>query len=138
MDFLEIHHIELFSQSQNDNDTNLITLCGVCHAFAPNTKEDFEKFIQLKENPLDNVKTFMSQNKYDEAWDILETAKEIEKERTREGIAAKKDKVAQGLDVWKGRGPDTKKRKTDGYKAEQERRRLLNAGQRKRTKEQAT
>ena len=47
------------------------------------------------------------------------------KERINAGIAAKKAKVAQGLDTWNYRGPDKKKRKTDGYKKEQERRRQL-------------
>lgn len=47
------------------------------------------------------------------------------KERINAGIAAKKAKVAQGLDTWNYRGKDKKKRKTDGYKAEQERRRQL-------------
>ena len=45
--------------------------------------------------------------------------------RTKEGIAAKKAKIAAGLDEWKGRGKDRQKRKTDGYKKEQERRRQL-------------
>lgn len=37
------------------------------------------------------------------------------KERINAGIRAKKDKVSRGEDTWKGRGPDKKQRKTEGY-----------------------
>lgn len=47
------------------------------------------------------------------------------RERTRAGIAAKKARVAQGLEPWKGRGPDKKKRSKEGYIKEQARRREL-------------
>lgn len=47
------------------------------------------------------------------------------RKRTKDGIAAKKAKIAEGLDIWNGRGPDKKKRNTEGYKKEQERRRQL-------------
>ena len=47
------------------------------------------------------------------------------KVRINDGIKAKKERVLKGLDVWNTRGPDKKKRKTDGYVREQERRRLL-------------
>jgi DNA invertase Pin-like site-specific DNA recombinase len=49
------------------------------------------------------------------------------KDRTNAGIAAKKARISQGLDVWKPRGRDKKKRNTDGYRKEQERRRALKA-----------
>ena len=49
------------------------------------------------------------------------------KQRVIDGIAAKKAKVAAGLEEWKGRGPDKKKRNTDGYVKEQARRRALKA-----------
>lgn len=47
------------------------------------------------------------------------------RKRTKDGIAAKKAKVAAGLDTWKSRGPDKKKRSTAGYIREQARRRGL-------------
>lgn len=47
------------------------------------------------------------------------------KKRSLEGIKALQEKVAKGEAVWKGRGKDTKKRNTSGYKMEQERRRSL-------------
>lgn len=125
IEYLEIHHIEPFFISQNDNIENLITLCGSCHHFAPNTKEEFEEFIKVKENLLEKAKDLVNQNKLKEAWDILKVAKENEKERIKAGLVAKKAKVDQGLDTLNYRGPDKKKRKTDGYKAEQERRRQL-------------
>ena len=50
------------------------------------------------------------------------------KERSMAGIKAKKALVAQGLDVWNPRGPDKKKRSSEGYKKEQERRRVLKVG----------
>ena len=47
------------------------------------------------------------------------------KVRINDGIRAKKERVSKGLEVWNTRGPDKKKRKTDGYVKEQERRRQL-------------
>lgn len=44
--------------------------------------------------------------------------------RSREGIKALQEKVARGEARWKGRGPDKKKRNTDGYVKEQARRRV--------------
>ena len=49
------------------------------------------------------------------------------KKRSYEGIKAKQVKVAKGEDTWRSRGSDKQKRKTDGYKKEQERRRALKA-----------
>lgn len=47
------------------------------------------------------------------------------RQRTKAGIAAKKAKIAQGLDVWKPRGQDKEKRSSEGYVKEQARRRAL-------------
>gem|GEM_PF-2012048 len=47
------------------------------------------------------------------------------RERTKAGIAAKQAKVAQGLEKWRGRGPDKQKRQSEGYLKEQARRRAL-------------
>ena len=47
------------------------------------------------------------------------------RKRSREGVKALQEKVSKGEAVWIGRGPDKKKRNTDGYKREQERRRAL-------------
>jgi DNA invertase Pin-like site-specific DNA recombinase len=49
------------------------------------------------------------------------------KRRSREGIKAKQERIAKGLDVWNPRGPDKKKRSTEGYQREQARRRALKA-----------
>lgn len=125
IDYLEIHHIIPFSVSQSDFPENLVVLCGCCHSFAPNTAEKFQEFIKIKENLLEKAKTLVNQNKLEEAWEILKIVKSNEKERVVNGVSAKKTKVAAGLDEWKGRGKDRQKRKTDGYKKEQERRRQL-------------
>ena len=43
---LEVHHIiPLYSQGK-DELFNLITLCNNCHHFAPDTKEEFNKYIK--------------------------------------------------------------------------------------------
>ena len=49
------------------------------------------------------------------------------KKRSIEGIRALQEKVAKGESIWKGRGIDKQKRKTDGYIKKQARRRALKA-----------
>lgn len=51
------------------------------------------------------------------------------KRRSMEGIRALQDKVKKGEAIWKGRGPDKKKRNSDGYIKEQARRRALKQAQ---------
>jgi len=43
---LEVHHISPLVFEGKDNKNNLITLCKDCHHFAPNSKEEFEKYIK--------------------------------------------------------------------------------------------
>jgi hypothetical protein len=121
IDHLVVHHIEPYFISQNDDPENLVTLCEICHLFVPNTKEEFEEFIKVKENLLEKAKALVSQNKLNEAWDILKIVKNNEKERSIKGLLIKNERVAAGLDTWKMRGPDKKKRNSEGYIREQAR-----------------
>ena len=43
---LEAHHINLLVLEGKDEVENLITLCKDCHHFAPNSKKEFEKYMQ--------------------------------------------------------------------------------------------
>jgi 5-methylcytosine-specific restriction endonuclease McrA len=43
---LEVHHINLLVKDGKDEFENLITLCKDCHHFAPNSKEEFDKYMQ--------------------------------------------------------------------------------------------
>lgn len=42
---LEVHHIHLLAFGGIDEKDNLITLCSVCHKYAPNNKEEFEGYM---------------------------------------------------------------------------------------------
>jgi 5-methylcytosine-specific restriction endonuclease McrA len=43
---LEAHHIIPLFVEGNDDLNNLITLCSDCHHFAPDNKEEFDKYMQ--------------------------------------------------------------------------------------------
>jgi 5-methylcytosine-specific restriction endonuclease McrA len=43
---LEAHHISPLYLEKNDTLDNLITLCYDCHKYAPDKKEDFDKYIE--------------------------------------------------------------------------------------------
>jgi hypothetical protein len=47
---LEIHHIKLKSFEGKDKIENLITLCSICHKYAPDNEIEFKKYIQKKIN----------------------------------------------------------------------------------------
>ena len=43
---LEAHHINPLYTKGADELDNIITLCSDCHHFAPDNKEEFDKYIQ--------------------------------------------------------------------------------------------
>lgn len=45
---LEIHHIKMRIDNGGDNSDNLITLCSICHYFAPDEEKEFEKYLSEK------------------------------------------------------------------------------------------
>jgi hypothetical protein len=45
---LEVHHIKMRIDGGNDETNNLITLCSICHYFAPDDEKDFEKYLSEK------------------------------------------------------------------------------------------
>ncbi len=45
---LEIHHIKMKVDEGEDKVDNLVTLCFICHYFAPNSEEDFKIFLEEK------------------------------------------------------------------------------------------
>ena len=47
---LEIHHIKMKVDHSNDELVNLITLCSICHYFAPDDEKEFEKYLDEKIN----------------------------------------------------------------------------------------
>lgn len=42
---LEIHHINPKFKNGEDKEENLITLCNICHHYAPNNVEEFNKYM---------------------------------------------------------------------------------------------
>ena len=42
---LEIHHIKPLVFNGTNEDKNLITLCYICHKYAPNKEEEFKEYI---------------------------------------------------------------------------------------------
>jgi len=77
-DELEVHHIKLRVTGGDDNEDNLVTLCFICHYFAPDEKEDFEEYLKEKidGNVLDTFR---------------KSAKSISK-RTKKGMSEKSKK----------------------------------------------
>jgi site-specific DNA recombinase len=45
---LEVHHINLKGDKGEDEIDNLITLCSICYYYAPDSPEDFKKYIKEK------------------------------------------------------------------------------------------
>ncbi len=45
---LEVHHIKMRVDGGNDIINNLVTLCFICHHFAPDTEEDFQEYLKEK------------------------------------------------------------------------------------------
>jgi len=45
---LEVHHINLKVDDGKDEIFNLITLCSICHHYAPDSEEEFKKYILEK------------------------------------------------------------------------------------------
>jgi hypothetical protein len=41
---LEVHHIDPLCAGGKDDDSNMITLCKVCHAFVPELPDDFLEY----------------------------------------------------------------------------------------------
>lgn len=42
---LEVHHLIPITFDGKDEINNLITLCSDCHHFAPNTKKEFDEYL---------------------------------------------------------------------------------------------
>jgi len=49
---LEAHHVETLCYGGENNVDNMITLCIICHKYAPNKKKDFEEFMKEESNGL--------------------------------------------------------------------------------------
>lgn len=45
---LEVHHIKMRIDEGEDRTDNLITLCSICHYFAPGDEKEFEKYVHEK------------------------------------------------------------------------------------------
>ena len=45
---LEVHHINLKVDEGKDEISNLITLCSICHHYAPDSEEEFKKYLLEK------------------------------------------------------------------------------------------
>ncbi len=45
---LEIHHIKPIVFGGTNDKENLITLCSVCHKYAPNTQKEFKEYIDTE------------------------------------------------------------------------------------------
>lgn len=45
---LEVHHIKMRVNGGENNHENLITLCSICHYYAPDDEKDFSKYINEK------------------------------------------------------------------------------------------
>jgi hypothetical protein len=45
---LEIHHVKLKVNEGEEKSENLITLCNICHHYAPENENDFKKYIEEK------------------------------------------------------------------------------------------
>ncbi len=79
---LEVHHIKMRVDEGADEKENLITLCFICHYFAPDSEEDFKIFLGEK---IDGT--------------ILDTFRKSQKsisKRSKKGMA---QKASQGIHV---------------------------------------
>lgn len=47
---LEIHHIMPKFNEGSDEKTNLITLCRICHRYAPNNIKEFDEYMSSELN----------------------------------------------------------------------------------------
>ena len=45
---LEVHHIKMRVDGGSDKEENLLTLCSLCHYFAPDDEVDFNKYVNEK------------------------------------------------------------------------------------------
>jgi hypothetical protein len=45
---LEVHHIKMRVDAGEDNLSNLITLCSICHHYAPDDEKEFLNYLQEK------------------------------------------------------------------------------------------
>lgn len=45
---LEVHHIKPRYLHGSDDASNLITLCLICHKYAPNSEEEFKEYLGLE------------------------------------------------------------------------------------------
>ncbi len=45
---LEVHHIKMRVDEGSDKSENLITICSICHYFAPDDEKEFEKYLSEK------------------------------------------------------------------------------------------
>ncbi len=59
---LEIHHINQKVDGGNENLTNLITLCSICHNYVPDSPEDFSRYINEKVDGK-SLETFRKSNR---------------------------------------------------------------------------
>ena len=45
---IEVHHIDMRINGRESDISNLITLCSICHHYAPDSAEEFKKYIKEK------------------------------------------------------------------------------------------
>jgi len=45
---LEVHHIKMRIDEGDDKLNNLITICSICHYFAPDDEKEFERYLSEK------------------------------------------------------------------------------------------
>lgn len=48
MEELEVHHIKMRVDGGNDDITNLVTLCSICHHYAPDDEKEFKVYLDEK------------------------------------------------------------------------------------------
>ncbi len=78
LDDLEVHHIKMKVKGGEDSINNLVTLCSICHYYAPDDEKEFEVYISEK---IDG--------------DLLETFRKSQKsisKRTKKGMVLKFNK----------------------------------------------
>lgn len=77
-DDLEVHHIKMEIKGGEDSINNLVTLCSICHYYAPDDEKEFEVYLSEK---IDG--------------DLLETFRKSQKsisKRTKKGMVLKFNK----------------------------------------------
>lgn len=45
---IEVHHIDMIINGGENDISNLITLCSICHHYAPDSVEEFKKYLDEK------------------------------------------------------------------------------------------